>query len=99
NREITTRAICSNGPNEATADAFNPPLDWLASLTQTEFSTFFRQSPVKRTRYRGMLRNAAIAMGNSHDRRYRPALQKLAEFPDPVLQEHARWALDQLEGA
>ena len=51
---------------------------------------------MKRAKYRGMLRNAAIAMGNSGQPRFRPALQKLAEYPDPLVQEHARWALGRL---
>lgn len=77
--------------------AFNPPLDWLASLSEEEFRTAFRRSPVKRAKYRGMLRNIATAMGNSGEQRYCPALEKLAEFPDAVVQEHARWALRQLK--
>ena len=83
--------------DEMAANTFNPPLDWLASLSESEFSSFFRRSPVKRARYRGMLRNVAIAMGNSQNRRYLSILRKLAEYPDCVVQEHARWALDQLD--
>lgn len=86
---------CQDGG--ATAGTFNPTLEWLASLSEEDFNTFFRRSPVKRARYRGMLRNAAIAMGNSRRRQYRQILQKLAEFPDPIVQEHARWALNRLE--
>ncbi|MBI2817452.1 MAG: tRNA epoxyqueuosine(34) reductase QueG [Acidobacteria bacterium] len=75
---------------------FNPPLDWLASLTEDEFKTHFRRSPIKRAKYRGMLRNVATAMGNSGDQRYLPALEKLLDFPDPAVQEHARWAIARL---
>ena len=78
--------------------SFNPPLEWLASLSEAEFHALFRRSPVKRARYRGMLRNAAIAMGNSGEQRFRPTLQKLSELPEPIVQEHARWALARLEG-
>jgi epoxyqueuosine reductase len=80
--------------NEHTA--FNPPLEWLASLSEPEFSVLFRKSPVKRAKYRGMLRNVATAMGNSGDERYRAVLEKLAEYPDDVVREHARWAVGQL---
>jgi epoxyqueuosine reductase len=79
--------------NEHTA--FNPPLEWLASLSEAEFSALFRKSPVKRAKYRGMLRNVATAMGNSGDERYRAILEKLAEYPDEAVQEHARWAVGQ----
>jgi epoxyqueuosine reductase len=42
-----------------------PRLEWLASLTEEEFRAYFRGSPVKRTKWRGLIRNACIALGNS----------------------------------
>jgi len=42
------------------------------------------------------VRNALVAMGNSGDARFRPALEQLAASPDPLLAEHAKWALAQL---
>ncbi|MBI3895286.1 MAG: tRNA epoxyqueuosine(34) reductase QueG [Acidobacteria bacterium] len=76
---------------------FSPPLDWLASLAEEDFRKLFQHSPVKRARYQGLLRNVAVAMGNSREPKFRPILQKLAEYPDRVVQEHARWALQQLD--
>ncbi|OFW01948.1 MAG: tRNA epoxyqueuosine(34) reductase QueG [Acidobacteria bacterium RIFCSPLOWO2_12_FULL_59_11] len=76
---------------------FNPPLDWLASLTEEEFRKLFRRSPLRRARYQGLLRNVAVAMGNSREPKFLPILQKLAEYPDPIVQEHARWALRKLD--
>jgi epoxyqueuosine reductase len=76
--------------------AFNPPLELLANLSEEEFQTVFRDSPVRRPKYRGFLRNVAIAMGNSHQEKFRPILERLAEHPDALIQEHARWALTQL---
>ncbi|MBI4463474.1 MAG: hypothetical protein HY647_02110 [Acidobacteria bacterium] len=35
-------------------------------------------------------------MGNSGQPKYRPILKWLAEHPDPVIQEHARWAVNRL---
>ena len=81
---------------ERSASTFHPPLEALAGLTEEEFREAFRRSPVKRAKYRGLLRNAAVAMGNSGLARFRPTLEKLAEHPDPVVQEHARWALARL---
>ena len=43
----------------------NPSLEWLASLTEQDFERTFNGSPVRRTGYLGLLRNIAIAMGNS----------------------------------
>src|SRR5581483_1683229 len=43
---------------------FAPPLIELASLTEVEFRTMFRGTPVTRAKYSGFLRNVAMAMGN-----------------------------------
>jgi len=72
---------------------FAPPLEELAEIGQDEFREMFRGSPVSRARYRGFLRNVAIAMGNARDARFVPALERLAASDDPVVAEHARWAL------
>jgi epoxyqueuosine reductase len=51
---------------------------------------------VKRAKRRGLLRNVAVALGNSGDGAHRPILQRLAEDPDPLVREHALWALGRL---
>jgi epoxyqueuosine reductase len=84
-------------PQAAALTTFNPPLELLANLTEEEFREFFHRSPVKRAKYRGLLRNVAVAMGNSGLPKFRPALEKLTQHPDSVVQEHARWALERLE--
>ena len=43
-----------------------------------------------------MLRNVAVALGNSGDAGHRPMLQRLAEDADPIVREHAAWALARL---
>jgi epoxyqueuosine reductase len=40
-----------------------------------------------------MRRNAVVAMGNSGESRFLPLLEKLVGDTDPVLAEHARWAI------
>jgi epoxyqueuosine reductase len=75
----------------------NPPLDHLAAMTEDEFQSAFAGSPVNRTRYSGFLRNVAIAMGNSGQERFREPLEKLAQSADPLISEHAQWALGQLK--
>ena len=76
-----------------------PPLDELARMTPDDFRAVFRDTPVWRTRYSGLLRNAAVAMGNSGDRRYEPALRTLAGSGDTIVAEHAAWALERLADA
>lgn len=74
----------------------HPELEWLAKLNVDDFRKVFRGSPVKRTKYSGLRRNVAIAMGNSGNHRFIPQLEKMAADPDPDVAEHARWALQQL---
>ena len=82
---------------------FSPDLEWLISLTEEEFREVFRGSPVKRTKWRGLVRNACIAIGNSGLRPGEPRyaeicarLSHLAASGDAILAEHAQWALDRL---
>jgi epoxyqueuosine reductase len=75
---------------------FNPSLESLASLTEEDFRRIFRHSPVKRVKYRGWLRNLCVAMGNSGDSRFLPKLKQLREHADPIVQEHAEWAIAQI---
>lgn len=74
----------------------NPALEWLAEISAEEFREKFRGSPIRRTKRAGLRRNAAIAMGNSGDRRFLPVLQKLGMDDDPVVAESARWAVEHL---
>jgi epoxyqueuosine reductase len=74
-----------------------PDLGKLAQISEEEFRELFRHSPVKRARYSGFLRNVAVAMGNQRSERFRQPLEKMAESLDPLVPEHARWALTQLE--
>ena len=76
---------------------YAPPLDKLAAVSEAEFRTMFRGTPVTRARYAGFLRNVAIAMGNARLERFRAPLEKLAASPDEMVAEHARWGLRQLD--
>jgi epoxyqueuosine reductase len=82
-----------------------PELEWLASLSQQEFSAIFRGSAVKRAKWRGLVRNACVALGNSgmaagEKERTRAVglLNRLASSDDALISEHARWALARLSG-
>ena len=79
--------------------AVAPDLRDLAALDDEAFRARFRRSPVKRAKRRGLLRNVAVAMGNSGDASHRPALRRLAADEDPVVREHAAWALDRLDAS
>ena len=78
------------------ADLLNPPLDWLAAMTPDDFRKAFRGSAIRRAKYQGLRRNLAVAMGNSGNSAFLPQLEQLAADADPVVAEHARWALARL---
>jgi epoxyqueuosine reductase QueG len=83
-------------PTPDTISLFAPPLEALASMTEDDFRQTFRHSPIKRAKFRGWLRNLCVAMGNSGDARLEPKLEELAAHPDPMVREHAQWALEQI---
>ena len=50
-----------------------------------------------RARWDGMRRNACIVLGNRRDPAALPALRRAAEDADPVVREHAAWAISRIE--
>jgi epoxyqueuosine reductase len=74
----------------------NPALGWLAEMREEEFQEEFRGSPIRRAKLSGLRRNAVVAMGNSGDKEFVPTLKTLCEDSDPVVAEHARWAVSAL---
>jgi epoxyqueuosine reductase len=78
-------------------DLFNPALDWLASMDETGFRELFRKSPVKRSKFAGLRRNLAIAMGNSGEVKFVSKLEEWTRDADENVAEHARWGLRRLK--
>lgn len=70
--------------------------DYLA-LTDEDFRELFRGSPIKRTKRRGLLRNVCVALGNVGDTTDLPALRRAAQDAEPLIVEHAFWAIEQIE--
>lgn len=73
-----------------------PTLRWLLELDEAAFREHARKTAIKRTGYTGLLRNALVAAGNSGDATLRGAVERHAASEDPVVAEHARWALERL---
>ena len=77
-------------------EAFPDLLDILG-LSPVDFNRRFRRTPLARTKRRGFLRNAAVALGNLGDPAAAPALvYSLENEPEPLVRGHAAWALGQL---
>jgi epoxyqueuosine reductase len=77
----------------------NPSLAWLGSMDGPEFNRWFRGSPLERTRRKRVLRNVAIAMGNSGEVSFDSRLKEWAAGEDEVLAEAAQWAIERLGSA
>ncbi|HSI10896.1 MAG TPA: tRNA epoxyqueuosine(34) reductase QueG [Chthoniobacter sp.] len=66
------------------------------TLDDNAFRELFRKSPIKRIKRRGFLRNVCVALGNIGTREDLPALEKAAQDPEPLIAEHAQWALTRI---
>ena len=78
-------------------DLDQPGLLELLALDNTAFRTRFAGSPILRTKRRGFLRNVCVALGNVGGPESLPALRAAATDPEPLIQEHALWAIDRIE--
>jgi epoxyqueuosine reductase len=68
------------------------------SLTPQDFNRKFKDSPVKRAKRKGYLRNVAVALGNSGNATISAALDADKFDDDPLIVEHLRWAMDKISG-
>jgi len=93
NRKAPVTANPDFQPDESLV---NPDLSQLARIAPPKFRERFRGSPISRAKHSGFLRNVAVAMGNSGLKEYLDELEELLVVDDPVVSEHARWAIDRL---
>jgi epoxyqueuosine reductase len=73
-----------------------PSLTEEMGLSPQEFNRRFKGSPVKRARRGGYLRNVAVALGNAGDMHTLPVLQNALKDEEPMIQEHAQWAIQKI---
>jgi epoxyqueuosine reductase len=95
-KSVRTEAPAEDPELAPRAALVNPALDWLAAMTQVDFSQWFYGSPIKRAKYEGFRRNIAIAMGNSGLPQYLSRLEEWSRDEDPTLREAALWAMGRL---
>ena len=78
-------------------DCDRPNLLELLALNDVGFKKQFSGTPMLRTKRRGLLRNVCVALGNVGDRSVLPALEQARHDAEPLIQEHAAWAIEQIE--
>jgi epoxyqueuosine reductase len=108
-KESQSETLVSLSGQQETSDSppqsfFLPSLEWLAALDETEFRRLSRDSAIQRTKWRGLVRNACIALGNSEvhagtaaHARISELLHRLSTSQDSAIAESALWALSRIQ--
>jgi epoxyqueuosine reductase len=73
-----------------------PDLGVELRLTPSGFNQKFKNSPIQRARRRGYLRNVTVALGNSGNPAGAPSLEEALQNDEPLVRNHADWALKQI---
>jgi epoxyqueuosine reductase len=76
-----------------------PDLSRLLELDDAGFRRRFKGTPLMRPKRRGFLRNVAVALGNRRDPEAVPALSQALFDPEPLVRQHAAWALGRINSA
>jgi len=93
------RAPISDEPAFRPDAAANPlALAALFELTDASFRQRFRQTPLWRSKRRGILRNAAIVLGNQQDPSAIGALSSGLRDVEPIVRAASAWALGRIGG-
>jgi epoxyqueuosine reductase len=74
-----------------------PPLTEFLSWDERKFRDFFRGTPMLRIKRRGFLRNVCVVLGNIGEAAALPALKRALADPEPLVREHAAWAIEQIQ--
>ena len=69
----------------------------IVEMQQEDFSRIFKGSPIKRIKLSRLKRNACVVLGNTGTTDDLPALHQAAKDPDPLIAEHAAWAVREIE--
>ncbi len=96
NRGIEKRR--ADEPLPAGAEPHVSLVEWL-ELSDEELRTRYERLYFPRKDPRYLRRNALVALGNSGSSELRPLAEAYAAGDDPLLREHAEWALSQLDEA
>ena len=81
----------------ARGDLGTPDLLELLSLDEAGFKRRFAGTPILRAKRRGLLRNVCVALGNVGNATALPPLERAARDSEPLIAEHAAWAIEQIQ--
>ena len=81
----------------ARESVFGMTLRGFLSLKEEEFRTLFAKSPIKRIKRPAFLRNVCVVLGNVGTVADLEALTQAANDPHELIQEHALWAIEQIQ--
>jgi epoxyqueuosine reductase len=82
---------------QARPEIFTHRLRDFLSMDDEAFRSVFAKSPIKRIKRHRFLRNVCVALGNTGTSEDLPALNQAAQDPDPLISEHAAWAVVEIE--
>jgi epoxyqueuosine reductase len=68
----------------------------LLGLSERDFRERFEGTALLRSKRRGLLRNAAIMLGNRGSSAALPALRRALNDPEPLVREAVAWAIEQI---
>lgn len=74
-----------------------PDLREMLAWDDAMFRAHFRGTPIFRLKRNRWLRNVAVVLGNIGTMEDLPALRRAASDPDPLVAEHAAWAVREIE--
>ena len=69
----------------------------LVAMDDESFRREFKGSPMKRAKRLGLARNAAVVLGNIGDDTDRDVLVVASNDAEPLVRQHASWALEQID--
>jgi epoxyqueuosine reductase len=97
NRLAASTAESGFAPEMGAGASLDPAA--VLALDEVAYRQRFRGSPLKRAKRQGLRRNAAVVLGNGAGAAAEPTLRAALDDPDPVVREHAAWALARLTPA
>ena len=74
----------------------HPDLTLEMALSPKEFNKKYKDSPLKRAKRRGYLRNIAVALGNLGGGKSLSVLEASSQDEEPLVREHIAWAVNKI---